>query len=361
MIVGTVRERKAEEYRVGLTPDGASDLVRAGHRVLVEASAGEGSAFSDDDYRRAGALVVSQAEVWTDAALIVKVKEPQPEEFGFLRRQQTLFTYLHLAAEPEVARALLEAGITAIAYETVELPDESLPLLIPMSQIAGRMAPQVGAHWLMKPGPGRGKIMSGAPGSPPAKVVILGAGIVGNNACEIALGMGAQVTVLAPRLDQLREVDDRWLHRATTITSTPTNIEQALQGADLVISAVNVRGGRRAPVLITREMLQLPGPGAVVVDVAIDQGGILETSRPTTHANPVYVEEGVVHYCVANMPGAVPRSSTAALTAATLPYVLDLAAKGTEYALASDPSLMKGLMTRDGVMVHAGVAAALNL
>jgi alanine dehydrogenase len=289
----------------------------------------------------------------------VKVKEPQPPEFGLLRRDQTLFTYLHLAVAPEVTRALVRAGTTAIAYETVELPDQTLPLLIPMSQIAGRMAPQVAARYLMKPGAGRGKLLSGLPGSPPTRVVIFGAGIVGQNACEIALGMGAQVTVIAPRLDELREVDDRWLHRVTTITSTPANIEQMLAGADVLISAVNVRHGKRAPKLVSREALRLVGPGAVIVDVAIDQGGIFETSRPTTHSDPVFVEEGIVHYCVANMPGAVPRTATGALTAATLPYVLTLAEQGTLKALSADPGLAEGLMTRNGEIVNAGVAATL--
>ncbi len=289
------------------------------------------------------------------------MKEPQPEEFGLLRRDQVLFTYLHLAADPIVTRALIASGITSIAYETVEMEDASLPLLIPMSQIAGRMAPQVGARWLMKPGPGRGKLLSGLPGSEPAQVVIFGAGIVGQNACEIALGMGAQVTMLAPRLDQLRETDDRWLHRVTTMTSTPANIERAIAGADLLISAVNVRGGRAAPKLVSREELRLAGPGAVIVDVSIDQGGIFETSRPTTHSDPVFVEEGVVHYCVANMPGAVPRSSTSALTAATLPYVLSIAQAGPLKALSTDPALEKGLMTRDGDLVAVGAAQALGL
>jgi len=319
------------------------------------------SGFSDEAYALAGAEIVTGADVWGSADLVVKVKEPQPEEFGLLRRGQVLFTYLHLAALPEVTKALLAAGTTSIAYETVELPDASLPLLIPMSQIAGRMAPQIGAQLLMRPGPGRGKLMSGLPGSEPARVVIIGAGIVGNNACEIALGMGAHVTMLAPRLDQLREVDDRWLHRAATITSTPANIERVITGADVLISAVNVRGGRAAPKLVSREDLTLIGPGAVIVDVAIDQGGIFETSRATTHAEPTYIEEGVIHYCVANMPGAVPRSSTSALTAATLPYVLAIAHSGAEAAMAADPALAHGLMTRDGELVAKGVAQALGL
>jgi alanine dehydrogenase len=361
VIVGTVRELKNEEYRVGLTPSGVYDLVRAGHRVLVEAGAGEGSGFSDEAYREAGGEVVAgAADVWQAAALVVKVKEPQPEEFGRLRKGQTLFTYLHLAALPEVTRAVVAAGTTSIAYETVELADRSLPLLIPMSQIAGRMAPQVGARWLMRPGPGRGKLMSGLPGSPPARVVIFGAGTVATNACDVALNLGAQVTLLAPRLEELRLVDERW-PAALTMPSTPANIDAAIAGADLLISGVNVRGGRAAPKLVSREDLKSVGPGAVIVDVAIDQGGIFETSRPTSHADPVYVEEGVVHYCVANMPGAVPRTSTSALTAATLPYVLALANLGTAKALSADPALAKGLMTRDGELVNRGVAQTLGM
>ncbi len=362
MIVGTVRELKNEEYRVGLTPSGASDLVRRGHRVLVEAGAGAGSGYDDEAYRKAGAELVGDADaVWQQAELVVKVKEPQSEEFGRLRRGQTLFTYLHLAALPAVTRAILDAGTTSIAYETVELPDGSLPLLIPMSQIAGRMAPLVGARWLQHPGPGRGKLLSALPGSPAARVVIFGAGTVATAACDVSIGLGGQVTVLAPTLEQLREIDERWPGRLTTLPSTPANIEAAIAGADLLISGVNVRGGGIAPKLVSRAALPSVGEGGVIVDVAIDQGGIFESSRPTSHADPVYVEEGVVHYCVPNMPGAVPRTSTAALTAATLPYVLGLAELGTPKALSADPSLAKGLMTRDGELLSRGVAATLGL
>ncbi len=362
MIVGTVRELKDEEYRVGLTPEGASNLTRAGHRVLVETNAGAVSGFDDAAYAAAGATVVAtNGEVWGSADLVVKVKEPQPQEFGLLRRDLTLFTYLHLAALPEVARALMSAGTTSIAYETVETADGMLPLLVPMSQIAGRMAPQVGARWLMKPGPGRGKQLSGLPGSPAARVVIFGAGTVSLNACEIALGLGARVQMLSIGLESLRRVEQRWRGLVETSLSTPAAIEAALDGADLVISGVNVRGGRVAPKLVTRRMLDLIGAGGVIVDVAIDQGGIFETSRPTTHSDPVFVEEGVVHYCVANMPGAVPRTSTRALAAATSPYVMALADQGAEAALAADASLAKGLMTRGGELVHEGVKRSLNL
>ncbi len=361
MIVGCVREVKTEEHRVGLTPQGAADLVRAGHRVLIEAGAGEDSGFPDAAYAAAGAAPVAAADVWSAAALVVKVKEPQAQELGLLRPGSTLFTYLHLAAAPAVTTALLASEATAIAYETVELADGSLPLLIPMSQIAGRMAPQVGARWLMRPGPGRGKLLSGLPGSPAARVVIIGAGTVGANACDVALGLGAQVTVLAPALAELRALEGRWPGRLTTLPSTPAHIEAAIEGADLVIGAVNLRGGGAAPKLVSRPALAAIGPGAVIVDVAIDQGGIFETSRPTTHAEPIFVEEGIVHYCVANMPGAVSRSATLALTAATLPYVLKLADLGTSKALAADPALARGLMTRDGELVNRSVAAALGL
>ena len=362
MIVGCVRELKTEEYRVGLTPQGARDLRRLGHRVLVEAGAGEGSGFADAAYAAAGGEVVAAApDVWAAAELVVKVKEPQAEEFGRLRPGQTLFTYLHLAALPEVTRATLDGGTTSIAYETVELADGSLPLLVPMSQIAGRMAPQIGAHWLERPGPGRGKLLSGLPGAAPGRVVIIGAGTVGTNACGVAIGLGAAVTVVGPSLTELRAVEERWPGRLTTLPSTAANIEAAIAGADLLISAVNVRGGGVAPKLVSGEALRGVGPGGVLVDVAIDQGGIFETSRPTTHAEPVFVEEGVVHYCVANMPGVVPRTATGALTAATLPYVLKLAELGTTKALAADAGLARGLMTREGELVNRSVAAVLGL
>ncbi len=361
MIAGTVREVKTEEYRVGLTLEGAADLIRLGHRVLIEAGAGAGSGFPDEAYRRAGAEIVpTAADVWSAADLLIKVKEPQPQEFGLMRSGMTLFTYLHLGALPDVTDALLRSGMNSIAYETVQLADGSLPLLIPMSEIAGRMAPEVGAQWLRKPGPGRGKLMSGLPGSPPARTIIFGAGTVATNACAVAIGMGAQVTVIAPSLAELRVIEERWPGRVTTLPSTPATIEQAIGGADLMISGVLVRGGKTAPKLVSRAALRSAGPGAVVVDVAIDQGGIFETSRPTTHADPIFVEEGVVHYCVANMPGAVPRTSTAALTAATLPYVLKLATLGTAKAVAADPALARGLMTKGGELVNKDVAQALG-
>ena len=362
MIVGTVREVKTEEYRVGLTPDGSRGLVLVGHTVLVETGAGAGSGYSDEAYLAAGATILPGApEVWSSADLMVKVKEPQPEELTYLRRGLTLFTYLHLAAFPNVTRALLEAETTSIAYETVELEDHSLPLLIPMSQIAGRMGPQVGAKWLMKPGPGRGKLLSGLPGSPPSQVVIFGAGMVGRSACEVAIALGSQVTVLDPNLAALRWVEDRWPGRVITSIASRVNIEAGIEGADLVISAVNLRGGHAAPRLISRDDLGRVGHGAVLVDIAIDQGGSFETSHATTHADPVFVEEGVVHYCVANMPGAVPRTSTGALSAATTPFVLELAELGADKALANNPALSRGLMTRDGKLMNRPVAEALGV
>jgi alanine dehydrogenase len=361
LIVGTVRETKTEEYRVGLTPDGVRDLTRRGHQVMVEAGAGVGSGYPDEAYKQAGAEVIASApDVWAAVDLLVKVKEPQTPEFGLMRSGLTLFTYLHLATEPEGAEALLRAGSTSIAYETVALEDGSLPLLIPMSEIAGRLAPEIGAQFLRKPGPGRGKLMSGMPGSPAARVVIFGAGTVATNATAIALGMGANVTVIAPRLEELRAVEDRFPNRVTTLPSTHAVIEGAIVGADVLISGVLVKGGKLAPKLVSREALRTVGPGAVIVDVAIDQGGIFETSRETTHADPVYVEEGVLHYCVANMPGSVPRTATAALTAATMPYVLKLADLGVAKALSADPALAAGLMTRGGELVNKDVAAALK-
>ena len=361
MIVGSVREVKTEEHRVGLTPDGARDLVLAGHKVMIESGAGAGSGYSNDAYIKAGATITPEAAaIWADADLMVKVKEPQPEELSLLRRGLTLFTYLHLAALPEVTQALLDAGTTSIAFETVELDDHSLPLLIPMSQIAGTMGPQVGARWLMRPGYGRGKLLSGLPGSPPARVVIFGAGTVGLSACEVAVALGAQVTVFSPNLAELRRAEERWPHRVNTATPTPVNTGAAIEGADLIISGVYLQGGRVAPRLASRQDLKLIGPGAVIVDIAIDQGGSFETSRPTTHADPVFVEEDVVHYCVANMPGAVPRTATAALAAATTPYVLEIAELGTTKAVAGNPALARGLMTRDGTLVNRLVAEALG-
>ncbi|MDZ4278255.1 MAG: alanine dehydrogenase [Dehalococcoidia bacterium] len=357
MIVGTVRELKIGEHRVGLTPEGADALVRAGHQVLVEAGAGAGSGFADEAYRAVGAEVVDAVtDVWAQAELVVKVKEPLPEEFGRIRPEQILFTYLHLAALPETTRALLDSGAVAVAYETVQLSDGTLPLLIPMSQIAGRLATEVAAQWLRKPGPGRGKLLSGLPGAAPARVVILGAGTVSSSACAVAVALGADVTVLSRGLDGLRSVEERWPGRVTTYTSTPYSIGRALEGADALIGGVLVTG-EAAPKLVSREQVRTMGAGAVVVDVDIDQGGCVETARPTTHEDPVYVEEGVVHYGVANMPGSVPQTSTGALTAATLPYVLRLAEGGLD-ALRSDPALTAGVNIARGQVTNPGVAEA---
>jgi alanine dehydrogenase len=359
MIVGTVRELKVQEDRVGLTPEGADALVRAGHAVLVEEGAGLGSGLRDEAYRAAGAEVVAGPDdVWGKADLLVKVKEPLQPEFSRLCAEQTLFTYLHLAAQPELTDALVDSGTVAIAYETVQLPDGSLPLLIPMSQIAGRMATEVAAQWLRKPGPGRGKLMSGLPGAPPARVVVLGAGTVAQSACAVAVALGAEVTVLGLELDRLRAIGERWPGRVTTLTSTPYNIARSLEGADALITGVLVAGGA-SPKLVTREHLRSMGEGAVAVVVDIDGGGALETARPTTHDDPVFVEEGVVHYCVPNIPGAVPHTATAALAAATLPYVLRLANEGTD-ALRNDAALSAGVNVARGKITNERVATALG-
>lgn len=358
--IGAPRETKNEEFRVGLTPEGAHALAAAGHRVLVESGAGEGIGCGDGAYRDAGAEIADAAMVWATADLIVKVKEPLPEEHGLLRDSQTLFTYLHLAALPQLTRALIASKVTAIAYETVQLANGSLPLLIPMSQIAGRMATEIGAQWLRRPGPGRGKLLSGVPGASPAHVVVLGAGIVAENAIETAVNLGARVTVFDTRLDKLRTVQQRWGGRATTLMSNRLAIGNVMHDADILICAVLVPGAT-APKLVTREMVRGMGRGAVIVDVSIDQGGTCETSRPTTHDDPVYVEEDVVHYCVANMPGAVPQTSTAALTAATLPYVLALAEYGTRGALERDAALAKGVLVSEGHITYEALASSLEL
>lgn len=357
MIVGVPKEIKDNEYRVALTPFGAEALVRAGHRVLVQAGAGEGSGFSDDEYRRAGAEVVADAaEAWA-AELVVKVKEPQPAEYQYLREGLILFAFLHLAAAPELARQLVERGVTAIAYETVRLPDGSLPLLAPMSAIAGRMAPQIAAQYLTRVYGGRGKLLAGVPGVAPARVVVLGAGTVGTNATRIALGMGAQVTLLDRNLERLRRLDLALGGRAVTMASSPAAIAEAVRHADAVIGAVLVPGGR-APILVTEAMVATMQPGAVIIDVAVDQGGCVETIRPTTHSDPVYTVHGVLHYGVTNMPAAVPRTATMALCDATLPYVLRLAEH--EGDIFADEALELGLNTYQGVIIHAAVAAALG-
>jgi alanine dehydrogenase len=358
MIIGAVREVKVGEHRVGLTPHGAHALRAAGHRVLVERGAGVGSGFEDAAYEQAGAKLMDSADgVWQEADLVVKAKEPQPEEFDRLRPGLTLFSFLHLAASPAVTDALLSHQVTAIAYETVASSDGTLPLLLPMSQIAGRLATQVGAQLLRKPGPGRGKLLSGLPGVLPARVVILGSGTVSSNACAAAVGLEAQVTVLGVNLEQLRRLEMTWRGRVAVLVSNHLAIAESLRGADLLIGGVLVPGSA-APKLATREMIRSMGPGAVVVDVCIDQGGCTETSRPTTHDDPIYVEEGVIHYCVPNMPGAVPQTASGALTAATLPYLLRLADLGPEAALRADPGFARGLNTYQGHLTYEPVAQA---
>lgn len=360
MRIGVPREIKTHEYRVGLVPAGARELVQAGHEVLIESGAGVGIGFDDAAYRAAGARIVSAAEVFATADMIVKVKEPQPKEFPLLRAGQILFTYLHLAPDPEQAHALRAAGVTAIAYETVTAPDGSLPLLTPMSEVAGRLSVQVGAVSLQKANGGMGVLLGGVAGVPPAKVVILGGGVAGTNAVEMAVGLQADVTVVDRSVKRLRELAMQFGNRIRTVYSTTAAIESLVLEADLVIGAVLVAGAA-APRLVTREMVKRMKPGSVLVDISIDQGGCFETSRPTTHADPTYVVDGVVHYCVANMPGAVARTSTFALTNATLPYIKQLANLGWKEALARDPHLARGLNVHAGAITHEAVALSLGV
>ncbi|HEY2282882.1 MAG TPA: alanine dehydrogenase [Solirubrobacteraceae bacterium] len=361
MIVGVPSEIKLDEYRVAITPAGVRELSARGHEVLVQAGAGEGSAMSDEQFRAQGARIVADADaVFADAELVLKVKEPQPQEIGMLREGQTLFTYLHLAAEPELARGLMASGATCIAYETVEDSAGRLPLLAPMSEVAGKIATQAGAFMLEKPLGGRGILLGGVPGVAAATVLVIGGGVVGMNAAFIAIGMQADVFVFDRSIDRLRELEVAFGGRASTVYSSTLAIEEMLGSADLVIGAVLVHGGR-APHVISREQLQLMRPHAVLVDVSIDQGGCFETSRPTTHSDPTYEVDGITHYCVTNMPGAVPITSTYALTNATLPYVLALADNGPQRAMALDPGLRLGLNVHDGEITHPAVAQALEL
>lgn len=360
MWVGVPKEVKIHEYRVGLTPAGARELVRRGHEVTVETGAGEGAGITDAEYAAAGARVVaSPAEVFAASEFIVKVKEPQPPECELLRPQQTVFAFLHLAADPGQAAALVASGATAIGYETVTAPDGSLPLLTPMSEIAGRMAVQVGAHCLEKAQGGRGVLLGGVPGVESGQVVILGGGVAGTEAALMAAGLGAEVTVVDRSLARLRELSARHGGRVKTVHSTHEAIARLITEADLVIGSVLVPGAA-TPKLVTRAMLGSVRPGAVLVDIAIDQGGCFETSRPTSHAAPSFVLDGIVHYCVTNMPGAVPRTSTLALTHATLPYVLSLAEHGAREACRRDPGLAAGVNVEAGRIVHAAVAGALQ-
>ena len=359
MIVGIPREVKPGEERVALTPPGARALVEARHRVVVERGAGLGSSIRDEEYTREGATVASVEEVWKQAEMILKVKEPLPEEYPRMRSGQILFTYLHLAPAPELARALQAADVVAIAYETVQRPDGALPLLAPMSEIAGRLSVQEGAAYLTRARGGRGILLAGVPGVPPGNVVVLGAGTVGVNAARMALGLGADVSILDVNLDRLRAVDDLFLGRVITVMSNSFNISQVLRRADLLIGAVLVTGAR-APVLITKEMVASMKEGSVIVDVAVDQGGSVETIRPTTLLDPTYVVSGVVHYGVANMPALVPRTSTFALTNATLPYALELAGRGLAGAVRQNAALGKGVNVWRGRVVHPVVAEALG-
>jgi alanine dehydrogenase len=358
MRIGVPKEIKVHEYRVGLTPAGVRELRARGHDVRVQSGAGTGIGLSDDDYAKAGATVVPDAAPAWGADLVVKVKEPQPGEFAFLRDDLLLFTYLHLAPDPRQADALLASGCTAIAYETVTDARGGLPLLAPMSEVAGRMSIQAGAHALERERGGSGVLLSGVPGVAPGEVAVIGGGTVGYNAARIAAGLGARVTILDRSLPRLAWLDDAFGGRVSTAYSTADALERAVARADLVVGAVLVPGAS-APKLVTRAMLRAMRPGSVLVDVAIDQGGCAETSRPTTHADPTYVEEGVVHYCVANMPGAVARTSTFALTNATLPFAIALADRGLG-ALRADPHLLAGLNVRRGRVTHEAVASALG-
>ncbi len=361
MLIGVPKEIKIHEYRVGMTPSSVREAVAHGHRVLVETFAGAGIGATDDDYRKAGAEVVDTAdEVFARAELIVKVKEPQAVERQRLREGQVLFTYLHLAPDPEQARDLIASGAICIAYETVTSPAGGLPLLAPMSEVAGRLAVQAGARCLEKSAGGMGTLLGGVPGVAPARVLILGAGVVGTNAAQMAVGSGAQVVVIDKSAEALRRIDAMFNGRAMTIFSNQDNVEREVLRADLVISGVLIPGAA-APKLITRQMVSKMKPGSVIVDVAIDQGGSCETSRPTTHAEPTYVVDGVVHYMVANMPGAVPRTSTYALNNATLPFLLALADKGWRKALHDDAHLKNGLNVAAGKVTYKAVAKALNL
>lgn len=361
MVIGVPKEIKDHEYRVSLTPDGAAVLRRAGHDILIEPSAGEGSGFSDDEYRRAGATIAASKEaLFAQADLIVKVKEPLLSECPLFRPGQVLFTYLHLASLPDLTKALLDRRVLAIAYETTVAKDGSLPMLRPMSEIAGRMSVQVGAQYLEKIHGGRGVLLAGVPGVEPGRVVVLGAGVVGTSAIRMAVGLGAQVTAINLDIDRLRYLDDLYQGRIVTRAAGAAAIDEAVREADLVIGAVLVPGAK-APRLVSRSQVSQMKRGSVIVDVSVDQGGCVETIKPTTHSDPVYLVDGVLHYGVANMPGIVPRTSTFALTNATLPYIVRLASEGVERAIQSDPGLAQGVNLKDGHVTCLGVAEAHGL
>ena len=361
MIIGVPKEIKNNEFRVGMTPGGAREFVAHGHTVLIEKAAGDGSSFTDVEYASAGAeLVATAEEVFARADMVVKVKEPQPVEIARLRPGQILYTYLHLAPDYEQTAGLIASGAVCIAYETVELPNRTLPLLAPMSEVAGRMAAQVGATYLQKPFGGRGVLMGGTPGVAPAQVVVLGGGVVGTNAAYVAMGMGAHVTVMDVNIDRLRYLDDIWGTRIRTLYSSKHNIEEAVYAADLVIGSVLLPGAK-TPWLVTKDMLPKMKKGSVVVDVSVDQGGCIETTHATTHADPTYFVDGVLHYGVANMPGAVPNTSTLALTNATLRYGLAIADMGWKNAVLNDAALAKGVNVFDGKVTYEKVAQAHGL
>ena len=360
MLIGVPKEIKSNENRVALLPVGASTLVQNGHKVVVEANAGAGSGFSDNDYKSVGAEIASSPEeIFANAEMIMKVKEPIDHEYDMIREGQIVFTYFHFAASKELTEAMMKNKCVAIAYETVQKADRSLPLLIPMSEVAGRMAPQEGAKYLEKVMGGRGVLLGGVPGTGPAEVMILGGGVVGTNAAKIAAGLGARVMILDSNLYRLRYLDDVMPKNVVTLMSNEYYIREHLHKADLVIGSVLIPGAK-APKLITKEMLNIMKEGSVIVDVSVDQGGCIETCHPTTHEKPTYVVDGVVHYCVANMPGAVPHTSTLALTNATLPYAVEIANKGFEKAIKTNPEIKLGLNIIDGKITYKGVAEAFN-
>jgi alanine dehydrogenase len=358
--IGVVKEIKRDEYRIALTPAGARELVQRGHEVLVESGAGEGSSFADAQYQANGAELGPVEQVWAEAEMVLKVKEPLPEEYPRLREGQILFTYLHLAASKELTDALAESGAACVAYETVEIQNGALPLLAPMSEIAGRLAAQAGAYFLEKPLGGRGLLLGGVAGVAPGRVLVIGGGIVGYNAAVIAIGLGANVTILERSIDRMRHLDEILSGRVSLVMSSTLQVEESIRDADVVIGAVLIPGAK-APKLVTRPMLGEMKKGAVLCDVAIDQGGCAETSRPTTHTDPVYTVDGIIHYCVANMPGAVPITSTKALTNATLPYVEEIADNGLAAAVARDPALARGVNVLEGKITYRAVAEAHGL
>ena len=357
MRIGVPKEIKNNEYRVALTPGGAKALVKSGHEVFIQRTAGEGSSFSDQEYQDAGATLLDSAkEVFDTAEMIIKVKEPLKEEIQLLKKEHILFTYLHLAASVELTEALVEKGLVGIAYETIQLPNGSLPLLTPMSEIAGRMAVQIGAQYLEKSNGGRGILLGGIPGVPPAEVVIIGGGVTGTQAAKVALGMGANVTILDTNLDRLRYLEDILSGRLQTLASNPETVERSATNADLLIGAVLIPGAK-APTLVSKNVISKMKKGSVVVDISVDQGGCIETIHATTHSDPVYLVDGVIHYGVANIPGAVPRSSTVGLTNATFPYILQVANKGYKKAMEDNKDLEKGLNVENGKIVHPAVVS----